>query len=115
MKEFYNKYKNYIVIALFGLFCFKSCQSCFRSRTIRYNDMKYQKIVDSLKNEIKQKETEIDSLIFDNNAYKITILNNAIDQYKASNKSLEEANEHYRNANRVLVNTNNQIINKEKE
>lgn len=113
MREFYNKYKNYIVVVLLAALCFKSCQSCMRNRTILYNDIKYHKIVDSLKNVIESKDMEIDSLIYDNNAYKITILNNAIDQYKASNETLKEANKHYMNTNKILVNTNKQIINKE--
>lgn len=117
MKEWYNKYKNYIVIALLVLLGLKSCQSCSRNRTIEFNNIKHTELVDSLKNELVLADKEIDSLRYDIKIYKgindlyvdeISRLNNTIDQYK-------EDNRHYRNTNRVLVNTNNQIINKEKE
>lgn len=117
MKEWYNKYKNYIVVGLFMLLGLKSCQSCSRNRTIEFNNIKHTELVDSLKREITQTNKQLDSVKSDNRLYinEIQSLNAILDQYKVTNQSLIDDNKHYRNTNRVLVNTNNQIINKELE
>ena len=115
MKKFYQKYKDWVVIGLLGLFLFKSCQSCSRSRFIDFNEKKHLAVVDSLCNHINILDDSIDDLHSDEQLYikEIQSLNQLIEQYKTTNRSLMDDNSHYRNANRVLVNTNNQIINKD--
>jgi uncharacterized membrane protein YgaE (UPF0421/DUF939 family) len=115
MKDWYNKYKNYVVIGLLVLLGFKSCQSCSKSRLVEYNEAKYGVLVDSLVNLSNEKDKLVDSLKNDIRLYtnELQSLNKIIDQYKEVNQTLKDDNKHYRNTNRVLVNTNNQIINKE--
>ena len=119
MKKIYQKYKDWFVIGLFGLFCLKSCQSCSRSRTIEFADHKHSIEIETLKQEnamiIDSLENHINSLYNENQLYisQINALESTIELYKEENKDLKDNNKHYRNANRVLVNTNNQIINKE--
>lgn len=126
MKKIYQKYKDWFVIVLFGLFCLKSCQSCSRSRTIEFADHKHSieienlkqenaMIIDSLENHIDTLDYRVNSLYNENQLYisQINALESTIELYKEENKDLKDNNKHYRNTNRVLVNTNNQIINKE--
>lgn len=115
MKKLYQRYKDWFVICLLMLFCFKSCQSCSKSRIIEFNDRKNIEVVDSLKRDISILNSSIDSMSTDIQLHlsKIQSLERTIDIYKEENQELKNNNNHYRNANRVLVNTNNQIINKE--
>ena len=126
MKKIYQKYKDWFVIGLFGLFCLKSCQSCSKSRTIEFADRNHsilveelkQKdalIIDSLENRIDTLDFKINSLYTENQLYisQINALESTIELYKEENRDLKDNNKHYRNTNRVLVNTNNQIINKD--
>ena len=126
MKKIYQKYKDWFVIGLFGLFCLKSCQSCSKSRTIEFTDHKHSievealkqenaMIIDSLKNYIDTLDYKVNNLRNENQLHlsQINALESTIELYKEENKDLKDNNKHYRNANRVLVNTNNQIINKE--
>ena len=114
MKKFYKRYKDLIVAGLLLLLCMKSCQSCSRSRTIEFNTIKNEIVVDSLRKTILKLNSQKDSL---NNEIQlhlnqISSLETTINIYKEANQSLKDDNKHYRNTNRVLVNTNNQILNK---
>ena len=115
MKKIYQKYKDWFVVGLLLLFCFKSCQSCSKSRIIEFNDRKNVEVVDSLKRDISILNSSIDSMSTDIQLYlsKIQSLEGTIDIYKDENQNLKADNKHYRNTNHVLVNTNKQIINKE--
>lgn len=126
MRKIYQKYKDWFVVGLLMLFCFKSCQSCSKSRTIEFNDKKNIElinsintknsiIVDSLKQDIYILNDSIDHMNTDIQIYlsKIQSLEGTIDIYKDENQNLKANNKHYRNTNQVLVNTNKQIINKE--
>lgn len=46
--EFIQKHYAIIIGVLLMLFCFKSCQSCSRQRTLTFTETKYQTVVDSL-------------------------------------------------------------------
>lgn len=115
MKKIYQKYKDWFVIVLFGLFCLKSCQSCSRSRAIEFADRRHAMIIDSLENHIDTLNFKANRLYNENQLHisQINALESTIELYKEENKDLKDTNKHYRNTNRVLVNTNNQIINKE--
>lgn len=117
MKKIYNKYKDWFVIGLVMLFCFKSCQSCSRSRVIEFNNKNHTEMIDSLKQDISILNDSVDNMNANIQLHlsKIQSLERTIDIYKEENKGLKDDNKHYRNTNRVLVNTNNQIINKDKE
>lgn len=110
MKQLYNKYVNYIVIALFVLLGLKSCQSCSRQRTIEWQTTKYEAQIDTLNN-------TIDNYIGD-----IKVLEDSIEMYRfkmglieKDNERLVESNQRIQRNNTTLINTNNQIINKERE
>jgi hypothetical protein len=117
MKKIYQKYKDWFVMGLLALLCFKSCQSCSRSRTIEFNNKKHIEVVDSLKKDIIVLDGQLTDIKNDTTLYlsKINSLESTIEMYKEENRGLKDDNKHYRNTNRVLVNTNNQIINKDKE
>lgn len=114
MKKIYHKYKDWVVIGLLILLGFKSCQSCSRSRTLEFNNIKHNALIDSLKTDILNITDINDSLSNVINIYMTEnhALQNTINIYKEENRNLKDDNRHYRNTNRALVNTNNQIINK---
>lgn len=110
MKEWYKKYVNYIVITLFVLLGFKSCQSCSRQRRAEWQYAKYEARIDTL-----------DMLLQDSYGT-IGILTDSLSMYKfkmgiieRDNKRLSESNQRIQRNNTTLINTNNQIINKDKE
>ena len=117
MKQLYIKYRDVLVGLLMTLLCFKSCQSCSRDRIIEFQSIKNEVLVDSLKRDINVLNSQKDSMTSDIQLYisNIQSLNNTIDIYKEEIQDLKADNKHYRNTNRVLINTNNQIINKELE
>ena len=115
MRKFYNKYVNYIVGALLTISLFKSCQSCSRNRTIKYNELKNNELVDSLNSNIYKLTKDVDSLenIIIIQQKEISNLTNLANQYKTINNNLNESNKYYMNTNKILINTNNKIINKD--
>ena len=110
MKEWYKKYVNYIVISLFVLLGFKSCQSCSRQRSSEWQAIQYEAKIDTL-----------DRLLQD--SYRtIEVLTDSIDMYKfrmdlveSNNKQLLESNRNIQRNNTTLINANNHIINKYRE
>lgn len=108
MKNFIDKYYNIIICILIGLFLLKNCQSCSKQRTIEYNQYNYELKLDSLKeiNNYYQLQNNIlkDSI----GKYKIYVeqLNDKIEILKSSNK-------HYQSTNKILINTNSNLSNKE--
>lgn len=115
MKKIYQKYKDWFVIALLAILCFKSCQSCSRGRIIEFNDKKHTILIDSLERDISILDEQLSDMHKDAQIHlmKIQSLEEALEMYKEENKDLRDNNKHYRTTNKVLVNTNNQIINKE--
>ena len=110
MKEWYKKYVNYIVIALFILFGFKSCQSCSRQRASEWQATQYEAKIDALDMLLQDSRRNIDALNDSLNMYKFKM--GIIEQ---DNKRLSESNPRIQRNNTTLINTNNQIINKDKE
>lgn len=110
MKEWYKKYVNYIVITLFVLLSFKSCQSCSRQRSAEWQYAKYETQIDTLDMLLQDSRRTIDVLTDSINMYKFKM--GIIEQ---DNKRLSESNQRIQRNNTTLINTNNQIINKDKE
>lgn len=110
IKEVYHKYIHWIVILLFVLLSFKSCQSCSRDRALKYQTVQYQQNIDSLSTQIVEK---IDT---------IYILKDSIKMYRYklgivedNNRALKESNRHYRSTNSRLVDANKNLSNKKEE
>lgn len=108
VKDFINKYSNIILIVLVCLFLLKNCQSCNKQRVIEFNKYNYELVVDSLNNINNQYKIQNQLLKDSIGMYRIEIeqLNDKIDILKGSNK-------HYQHTNRILVNTNKNLSNKE--
>ena len=115
MKKIYQRYKDWFVIGLFCLFCFKSCQSCSRNRMIEFSNAKHVSIIDSMKNDIITINHQNDSLnnIIQLQQMEILSKDALIQSNNTMIETYKEETKHYRNTNRVLINTNNQIINKD--
>jgi hypothetical protein len=107
MKEFYKKYKNWFVVILFFLFGLKSCQSCSRQRSIEYNKIKYEHVIDSLQVLIESKNDTITSQQNNLKIYKVNL-----GLVEDSNKALRESNKRFQSTNRVLVYVNKNLSNK---
>ena len=108
LKTIYEKYKNWIVVILIGLFCFKSCQSCSRSRQLEFNNIKHIEIIEKYNDDIDSLNKTIQIINDSLNLYKVTneILKDNIDMLKFTNK-------HYQQTNKTLIQTNKEILNKE--
>ena len=104
IREFYNRYINWIVVVLVCLVMIKGCKSCTIEREMIYNNIKTEQIIDSLSSTIISLNNEIDSL---NNV--IDLNNKDIEYLKVSNNTLGQANKYYRDANNTLVNTNRKL------
>ena len=107
VKEFYTKYVNYIVIVLMLIIGLKSCQRCSMTRQLHYSESKHSEYVDSLQSDIHILMNTVDSL-----KYEIQTRDSEISYLKENNKSLTDANKHYRTTNSDLVRTNKNIISK---
>ena len=110
MRKWYEKYKNWVVVSLFILLCFKGCQSCSRSRVIEWNKNIYESNIDSLTNVIDLKSDSLQMFADSIHMYKFMM-----DRVERDNKWLIEANRQIQRNNTTLINTNNQIVNKDKE
>lgn len=108
IKDFINRHSNIILIILISLFLLKNCQSCNRQRTIEFNKYNYELVTDSLKYINNQYKIQNQLLKDSIGMYRIEIeqLNDKIDILKGSNK-------HYQQTNRILINTNRNLSNKE--
>lgn len=104
IKEFYNKYINWIVIILVCFIILKGCQSCSMDRRFEYKTNQTEQIIDSLNNHIDSLNDVINLMNKD-----IEYLNASNNTLNQANKNLTDANKHYRDANNVLVNTNKQL------
>lgn len=113
----YNKYKNWVVILLFGMFCFKSCQSCSNKRQLAFNNIKHNKQLEQYSNEIDSLNIIIlkkdNELIMKNDS--INLLQSKIDMLIENNETLKNNNRHYQQTNKTLIQTNKEIINKEND
>ena len=108
MKEFIHRYYNTIICFLLCIFLLKSCQSCNRQKTIEYNQYNYELELDSISNLNDYYKSEIMALQDSISKYKIHVeqLNDKIDILKSSNN-------HFQRTNRILINTNSNLSNKE--
>lgn len=107
LKELYKKYINYIVIFLLLMVFFKSCQSCTSNRRTEFDRQNYVYQLDSLHKCIEGLNYEIKILkdSISNYEYKLNILNN-------ENERLNDLNNHFKMTNKTLINTNNDLLNK---
>lgn len=108
LKEWYHKYKDYIIVILLILLSFKGCQSCTKTRQLEYMEIEKCFIIDSLE--------KINNNLNDN----IDSLNNVITLYKYKSETLQDFNENLKRtnnnlskSNRNLSETNKNLINKE--
>ena len=119
LKEFYNKYINWIVVVLFVLLMFKSCQSCSRDRANEYNTTLHNQaetvlvdslsgkdyIIDSLTRVIKDKDKDINNIK--------AKADSEIANKDAQIASLKGEVKHLRSTNSTLININKGLSNKE--
>lgn len=105
MRKFIDKYYLWIVIVLAVLLFFKNCQSCTRGRTIEFNEISYELIIDSMKNDINDYKSKIQSL------------KDSIGLYKTKNEQLQDkieilqsSNKYFQQTNKTLINTNKELI-----
>ena len=108
MKEWYNKYKDYIVITLLVLLSFKGCQSCTKTRQLEYLEIQKCFVIDSLNNIEDSLISDIDSL-----NRELTIYKYKSETLQDVNRSLKESNSNLSRSNRNLSETNKTLINKE--
>ena len=97
--NFIKKYSVFIIVGLFFLLMFKSCQSCSRANNLDFERAKTTELVDSLNGVLK---TQQDS---------IGLLNNEIMMLKEKNQSLDRINKTIEGSNEQLVKSNNNLIN----
>lgn len=107
MKNFYKKHVNKIVIILFALLVFKSCNSCTSNRRNEYTANQYEMIIDSLRTDIESLESYVKNLkdTININAYKIHTL-------QERERELIENNSHLNIVNRELVKTTKNLSDK---
>ena len=108
MNDFIKKYYKIIICVLLGILLLKNCQTCSKQRTIEYNQYNYEMCLDSLSNINDYYKLEISNLKDSISKYKIQVesLNEKVEMLKNSNK-------YYQQTNRILVNTNSNLSNKE--
>lgn len=101
MRKFYKKYKNVIVIILFTLLLFKSCQSCSRANQNEWMAMQYEHQLDS-----------IDSVL---TCYKINndAMQDTITLYKSALNHVELEKDMLKKNNETLIKSNRYIRNKQ--
>ena len=99
IKEFYNRYKNAIVICLVCLVMLKGCQNCSTDRQMQFKTIYYEQVIDSMQSVIDERSIgtkdlcdTIHSLRAEN-----TILKEVIKDIKADK-------EYYKKQNRDLAN-----------
>ena len=83
MREFYNKYVNWIVIILFIMVCAKSCRSCALESRSTWDNVKRTEYVDSL------------TYRYD------SIYNNLYNMYKSANDSFVHYKQLYQSENKL--------------
>ena len=108
IKTFYKKHVNRIIVVIFILFLFKSCQSCSRKRQLEYTSYQTEQKIDSLNG------------VIDSCKYVISHQQDSINRYKFeisviqdNNDMLKGMNKHFQNANKTLIDTNKKLTNKE--
>jgi hypothetical protein len=106
--SFIKKYSQYIIIILLALFLLKNCQSCNKQRQLDYTIYNYEIVLDSMQFLNDKYMLENRDLRDSIGLYKLEVkmLNDKVDILKGSNK-------HYQQTNRILVNTNKNLSNKE--
>ena len=106
--SFIKKYSQYIILILLVLLFFKNCQSCSKQRQLDYNTYNYELILDSmqfLNDQYMLKNKDLRDSI---GLYKLEI-----DMLNDKVKILQGSNKHYQQTNRILINTNKELLNKE--
>lgn len=108
IKEFFNKYKNYILIILLVFLALKSCKTCTLQNRYKYQEIQkeflidsMQSIIDNYENNNKYLKDTIYSLKNEN-----TILKEVIVDLKADKK-------HFQTTNKNLTNVANKLSNRD--
>ena len=106
--NFIKRYSQHIIIILLALFLLKNCQSCSKQRQLDYTIYNYEMVLDSMQFLNDKYMLENKDLRDSIGLYKLEVkmLNDKVDILKGSNK-------HYQQTNRILVNTNKNLSNKE--
>ena len=107
IKAFIKGHTTWIIIILFLLFAFKSCQSCSRKNTASFNEIRYEAVCDSLKSEIVRRDSTINELVKHRD---VAIAER--DAARRNNDDLREANSGMSKRENELVKT---IYNQSKE
>lgn len=110
MKKLYSKYINWIVILLFILFSFKTCQSCSRSRQLEYMQSTTTETIKYYRDTLTIYK---DSL----NMYRDSLRLQTVEIYYLNDKikTLKGSNTYLRNTNRGLIKVNEKLSNKEEK
>lgn len=99
MKKFYNKYKNVIVIVLFILLLFKSCQSCGRANQNEWIAMQYEHQLDSIDSILTCYKIDNDAMLDTIMLYKSALGYSELEKniLKKNNETLIKSNRYIRN------------------
>ena len=99
MKKFYKKYKNTIVIVLFTLLLFKSCQSCSRANQNEWITIQYKHQLDSIDSMLTCYKVDIDAMSDTIMLYKSALNHAELEKsmLKKNNETLIKSNRYIRN------------------
>lgn len=104
-KNFYKKHVDKIVILLVLLLIVKSCGKDGVERRMDFAINRYELSIDSLNSVIEVRDSIINSLSNTN-----ALLIKDIEHLTQTNKSLSTSNDYYKVANKVLINSNKDLI-----
>lgn len=106
--NFIKKYYQYIIIILLSLFLLKNCQSCNKQRQLDYTIYNYEVVLDSMQSLNDQYILENRNLMDSIGMYRLEI-----SMLKDKVEILQGSNKHYQQTNKILINTNRNLSNKE--